>query len=85
MSWPILGSVASAAWRVGGAALPRRALTTGAPLQRRFPRAKLPLNTERLSGSERVTVAVQRRPDVSRGVPTDDGGVQYHGFKYYPR
>lgn len=85
MTWHSLGSVASAAWRVAGAALPRRPLTTSAPLQRRFPRAKLPLNTERLAKSERLTVAVSRRPDVSRGALMEDGGIQYHGFRYYPR
>ena len=85
MSWQSLTSAASAAWRVGGAAIPQRALTTSAALQRRFPRAKLPLNTERLSKSERLPVAVPRRPDVSRGVPMEDGGIQYHGFTYYPR
>ena len=85
MTWPNLSSVASAAWRAGGAALPRRSLATGVPLQRRFPRAKLPLNTERLAESERLSVAVSRWPDLSRGVPTEDGGVQYHGFRYYPR
>ncbi|XP_043194587.1 uncharacterized protein LOC122366409, partial [Amphibalanus amphitrite] len=85
MSWPILGGAASAACRLGSAALPRRAVATSAPLQRRFPRAKLPLNTERLNGTERVSVLVPRLPDLSRGVPQDDGGIRYHGFTYYPR
>ena len=75
----------SAAWRVGSAAIPRRALTTTAPVQRRFPRAKLPLNTERLPKSERMVVATPGQVDVSRGAPLADGGIQYYGFKYYPR
>jgi len=80
-----LRSATSALWRSDGAATTCRSVTTSACLQRRFPRAKLPLNTELLPRSEQLQVQVTDKPDLSRGVPQPDGGVKYHGFVFYPR